>query len=82
MIPRQVGSAVSSVDPSEQETEFYRRRNLPYVDVRYLSAGRTFDVHLSYCGKDLGSKTEVKKRGKVISVHYCLPPIDMEWWNR
>lgn len=58
-------------------TEFYRRRNLPHVEARYLSRGpRVFDQHLSYCGQDYGSKTEITKRGKVIQTLYVLPPID------
>jgi len=63
------------MSPKEQETEFYRRRGLPNVNVRQCSTKRTFDVFLSYCGKEYGSKHEVLKRGKVVSTTYILPEI-------
>ena len=55
--------------------EFQRRRNLPYVEVRHMSAGRTADIHLSLGGVDLGSRHDTLKRGKVVSTHYVLTPI-------
>lgn len=63
------------------EREFYRRRNLHDVEVRYLNAGRTQDVQLTHCGRDLGSKTTTIRRGKVVSTHYYLPtlPKDLFW---
>ena len=63
-------------DKLAEETEFYRRRNIPHVEVRYISGNRTFDMFLKLCGRELGSKHEVLKRGKVVSTTYHLPPID------
>ena len=63
------------MNPKEQETEFYRRRSMPGVQVRHMTAGRCFDVVLSLCGRDIGQKTEITKRGKVTSVSYFLPPL-------
>jgi len=64
-----------SAQEMAQETEFYRRRSLPGVTVRYMTAGRTFDVALSHTGRELGTKTEVSTRGKVTSVLYVLPAL-------
>jgi hypothetical protein len=58
---------------TSEATEFSRRRNLPDVEVRYLSAGRTFTVALRRRGSDIGQKLEVSKRGKVVSTTYVLP---------
>jgi hypothetical protein len=66
---------MTELTEKEKETEFYRRRNLPHVEVRYMGNGRTFDMFLYLCGKDLGSKTEITKRGKVVSVLYVLPKL-------
>ena len=59
-----------------EATEWNRRRNLPGVEVRHMSAGRCFDVQLSLCGKDLGTKSTVSTRGKPGEPYYYLPEID------
>lgn len=75
-----LGLAINNLEgymsPKEQETEFYRRRSLPGVSVRQCSTARCFDVFLSYCGQEYGSKHEMLKRGKVVSTTYVLPSID------
>ena len=58
----------------EKATEFTRRRALA-SDVRHMSTKREHTVLLSRNGTDLGSKTEITKRGKVVSTLYVLPPI-------
>lgn len=58
------------------ETEFQRRRNMPGVEVRYMSAGRTFDVVLSLCGREIGWRTDILKRGKVVSSTFILPKME------
>jgi hypothetical protein len=60
----------------EQEKEFYRRQNLPGTEIHRMYGGRTHTYKLSNCGRDLGTKTEVFKRGKVASVYYILPTIN------
>jgi hypothetical protein len=57
----------------EQAAEFSRRRQLAGVEVRYLTAGRTHEVSLSICGRDIGSRLEVTKRTKVVATTYFLP---------
>jgi len=66
---------IKSPEELAQETEYYRRRNLPGVTVRRMYAGRTADQFLSHTGRELGSKHEVTTRGKVTSVHYVLPQL-------
>lgn len=65
-------------DSKEQATEFQRRRNLPHVQVRYMFTKRTTDVVLSRCGVELGSRTDLLKRGKVVSSQYVLPVLENE----
>ncbi len=65
------------MNSKEQATEFSRRRGLPYVRVEYMKAGRSFDVIISLYGKTIGQKTETTTRGKVTSVDYFLPAIDV-----
>ena len=60
----------------EQAKEFQRRRNLPYVEVKYMFTKRTSDTQLKLCGRDLGSKTEVTTRGKVTNTLYILPEME------
>lgn len=57
-------------------TEFQRRRNMPHVQVRHMSAGRTFDVVLSIQGIEIGSRCDLLKRGNVVSRTYVLPSLD------
>lgn len=59
----------------DQATEFSRRRGLPYAQVVHMTAGRSADVVVSLGGKVIASKTEMLKRGKVVSVTYVLPPL-------
>jgi len=56
-------------------TEFSRRRSLPHVEVRYMSTKNTLDVVLTLGSREIGSKTEISKRGKVVSTLYVLPKI-------
>jgi len=59
----------------EQATEFQRRRDIPGVVVRHMNAGRTSDVVISLCGKELGQKTTIYTRNKVSQVSYYLPKL-------
>lgn len=68
---------IKSPEETAQETEFYRRRNLPHCDARMIVTNdRMFDVFLTVCGIDIGHKTEISKRGKVVQVHYLLPSLE------
>lgn len=69
--PRQV-----SAEEKQKETEFYRRANDPHVDKRYVGAD-TIVLHHHQLG-EIGTKTEVRRRGKVVSVLYVLPRIHTE----
>lgn len=62
---------VKSAEEMAQETEFYRRANDPRVDKRYVGAD-TIVLHHHQLG-EIGSKTEIRRRGKVVSVLYVLP---------
>ncbi len=55
-------------------TEFSNRRNMPYVEVKYMPGSRMNTTELSLRGKTIASKVEMLKRGKVVSVDYWLPP--------
>ncbi len=61
---------------AENAREFDRRRNLPFVTVKYICSKRSTDLTLSRCGVELGSKTEFTTRGKVTSTTYILPKVD------
>jgi hypothetical protein len=65
------------MSPTEQAAEFQRRRNLVGTTVRYISEKRSFNVYLSNRGTELGSRTDILKRGKVVSVLYFLPPVKL-----
>jgi hypothetical protein len=71
---------VKSPEERAHEAEFWRRRSLPGVQVRRMFAGRVSDQVLSHTGRELGSRTEITKRGKVESVLYVLPalPTDLK----
>lgn len=56
-------------------TEWTRRRSLPYVEVHYMFTKKTSTVVLSLLGKEIGSKTETTKRGKVVSTLFVLPTL-------
>jgi hypothetical protein len=64
-----------SPEERAHEVEFFRRRSLPGVQVRRMFTDRVSDLVLSHTGRDLGSRTEVTKRGKVVSVLYVLPAL-------
>jgi hypothetical protein len=66
---------VKSPEERAHEAEFFRRRSLPGVQVRRMFTARVSDLVLSHTGRDLGSRTEVTKRGKVVSVLYVLPAL-------
>jgi hypothetical protein len=74
-----MGERVKSTEERAHEAEFFRRRSLPGVQVRRMFAARVSDLVLSHTGRELGLRTEVTKRGKVVSVLYVLPalPADM-----
>lgn len=63
--------------PKEEETEFQRRRNLVGTTVRYIKEARSFIVYLSNRGTDLGSRTDILKRGKVIQTLFVLPKVSL-----
>lgn len=63
------------MEPEDQATEFARRREMPGVEVRRMHSKRVLDVVLSLRGRNIGSKTEVTKRGKVVSTLYVLPTL-------
>lgn len=68
---------VKSAEEIAQETEFYRRRSLPAVDVRYVGAGKHFEVVLYHHQLgEIGRKTEIARRGVVVSVSYFLPKVE------
>lgn len=64
---------VKSEEERTQEREFYRRRSLAGTEVRYMHTERTSDVVLMNRGREIGSRTEFRKRGTVTSVLYVLP---------
>jgi hypothetical protein len=71
-------STVRVVSPEEstQETEFYRRANDPHVDKRYVGPD-TIILHHHQLG-EIGSKTAIRRRGKVVSVLFVLPRVPVE----
>lgn len=56
-------------------TEFSRRHSLPHVEVRHMSTKNTMDVVLTLGGREIGSKTEITKRGKVVQTLFVLPAL-------
>ena len=67
-----VCNAATRKNPAEA-TEFQRRRDLPYVEVRYFHGKRYNTTELTMRGTTIGSKTDSLKRGKVVSTTYFLP---------
>ncbi len=61
------------MDAFEKLDEFNRRRNLPGVEVKFLNGKKCQDVILTLCGKEIGCKTTIFKRGKVSQVSFLLP---------
>ena len=76
---RALGREVS-VEERAQETEFSRRQNNPHVDKRYV-APDTYVLYHHQLG-EIGSKTNIRRRGKIVSVLYILPPIKTGWWEK
>lgn len=64
------------MNPTEQTTEFQRRRDLPGVEVRYMTTKRSSDVVLSLMGREIAAKHETLTRGKVVSTMYILPQME------
>jgi len=62
-------------DSPDDAREFQRRRHLVGTTERKMPAGRTFTVVLENRGSDLGSRTDLLSRGKVVSRTYYLPPL-------
>ena len=56
--------------------EFQRRRNLPGVEVRYMSGKRYSTVVLERMGRTIGEKHDTITRGKVTSTSYHLPQME------
>lgn len=79
MATRRTGAAkqrTKSPQELDDEREFYRRQNMsPYIQVRRIPGHNSYDVYLTFQGTDVGSKSERLRNGKVVSVHYFLPPI-------
>lgn len=73
---------IKSAEELEQEREWARRRNLS-DEVRHMVGKRDHTVQLKhhYHG-DLGSRTEITSRGKVVNVLYVLPPLAPELRGR
>ena len=56
----------------QKEKEFYRRRNLPHVEVRVSNGMRFVQVVLTLQGKEIGSKVETLKNGKVVETLFSI----------
>ena len=76
---KRAAARVVSAEEKKQETEFYRRRNDPHVDVQYVGPD-TVVLHHHQLG-EIGSKTELRRRGKVVSVLYVLPRVPLQRWE-
>jgi hypothetical protein len=57
----------------EKEREFYRRRNLPYVEVVRDFGKRYATITLKLSGQVIGEKHEALTRGKVTSTRFVVP---------
>ena len=55
--------------------EFSAIQNFPHVVVKYMTAGKTSDVQLSYMGKIVGWKTTVYKWNKAVDTTYLIDPM-------
>lgn len=62
----------------EMEREYFRRQNLVGTDIRRIFEKSSNNYYLSNRGSDLGSRTEILKRGKVVQTLYHLPTLP-EW---
>lgn len=54
--------------------EYNRATSTPHATKRHFPGNRVSSVEWSVCGKPVASKTEVLKRGKVVSVTYSVNP--------
>jgi len=66
----------SEMTPKEQASEFQRRRNMPGVEVKYMTAGRASDVVLTLKGKTIAQKTTISTRGKEGEPSFLLPDLE------
>ncbi len=73
---------VKSAEELAQETEFSRRENNPRVEKQFYGPGTWILKHHQL--GEIGSKTDITRRGKVVSVLYVLPSIESlrakKWW--
>lgn len=76
---KRAASRTISAEEKKQETEFARRRNDPHVDVRHVGPNDVVLIHHQL--GEIGSRTDVMRRGKVVSVLYVLPPIPLQRWE-
>lgn len=65
---------IKTLEELEQETEFYRRKNLANETI-YNSSPSSFECVIKANGVELGSRTEVFRRKKLIQVLYVLPSL-------
>jgi len=85
MSARRVASKLAArhVTPEElaQSTEFAHRRNHPRVEVKYVYGGPNLqDVVLHHFEfGDIGTLTNIYRRGKLAQVHYFLPKLPEGW---
>lgn len=56
-----------------QETEFQRRRNMVGCEVQYVGLDT---IVLTCLGVEIGTKTNITRRGKLVAVLYNLPSLD------
>ena len=73
---------VKSAEELAQETEFYRRSNGANVDKKFVGPNDIV-LHHHQLG-EIGSKTNIMRRGKVAQVLYVLPSLGSlharKWW--
>jgi hypothetical protein len=69
---RSLDTRVKSTEELSQEAEWVARRNRA-GQVRHMSGARYMTTVISDRGTELGERTEILKRGKVVSVIYVLP---------
>lgn len=61
------------IGPLTAESEFSRRRSLPYVVVSHDTEKRFQAVTLRLGGVLIGERLDLIKRGKVVRSHFTLP---------
>lgn len=72
------GNPVSEAKTRSPVDEWQRRRNLPGVEVKHMTAGRASDVVLTLKGKVIGQKTTISTRGKDGEPSFLLPDMEEE----